>query len=454
MSLINASLQEARRTLALAGPIIVGQVGQMLMGVADSVMIGQVGKVPLAAAAFAGSVFGLVFIVGIGALVPVAVLVSRAHGAGRDDECRQWVQHGVMLAALGSTLAAIGLWGGGRLLVYLGQPPEVLAEVHPYFELIAVSLIPTLVFQALRQYVESLGRPLGPMVILLGGVGLNIALNWVLIYGHLGVPALGLAGAGWATLAARTIVLLVLVIWVRRQSGLRSTWPVRWRVGLSRARFRAMLELGVPTGTSLLFEGGAFTVAAWMMGWIGATALAAHQIALNCATLTFMFPLGLSMAVSMRISRAIGAGALATLRPIGFGALALATCFMGACAAVFALGGRILASGFVHEADVINLATGLLVVAAIFQLFDGVQVVGAGLLRGLADVRVPTLITGTAYWLIALPGGYLLGRHTSWGAYGIWGALAVGLAVAAGCLLSRFVLLTGSKRLAAREKVV
>lgn len=439
-----ALVQEARRTLALAGPIIIGQVSQMLMGVTDSLMIGQVGKVPLAAAAFANSVFGFVYIVGIGLLIPVAVLVSRAHGGRRDDECAEWLRHGLALAiGYGAFATGVMLLLGTRLQ-HFGQPPEVVAEVHPYFEIIGWSLLPVLAFQALRQYAESLGRPLVPMVLMLAGVALNVVLNWILIYGRFGAPALGLAGAGWATLISRAAGVVAILWWLGRDPAVRPAWPRgTWLHRFAVHRWREMLQLGIPTAGSLMFESGAFAAAAIMMGWISATALAAHQIALSCASFTFMFPLGLSMAVSMRLARAVGEGRTDALRPIGFGAQLMSALIMSTFAVVFVVLGRALANGFVDEPEVIALAARLLVVAGLFQLFDGGQVVGAGLLRGLADVKVPTLITAVAYWGISLPMGYGLGVRGPLGAPGIWMALAAGLGFAAVCLLWRFTRLTG-----------
>ncbi|HEY0946018.1 MAG TPA: MATE family efflux transporter [Opitutaceae bacterium] len=434
--------KEARATLALALPIVVGQVSQMLMGITDSVMIGHVGTLPLAAAAFTNSVFGVFFVVGIGVLVPVAVLVSRAHGAGREHEAGEWLRHGVTIALAAS--------GGGSLLMALlalqlhrfGQPPEVLAEVQPYYLIIAASLVPTLLFQAFRQFGEALGRPWPPMLMMLGGVGLNVVLNWILIYGHLGAPAMGLEGAGWATLIARTAGVFMILAWLTQAAAFRIAWPRVWFRGLQRARFREMLHLGVPAAGMLLFESGAFSAAALMMGWLGAVPLAAHQIALSCAALTFMFPLGLSMAVSMRLGKAVGEGRREVLRPIGFGALGISVAIMGGFALIFAIAGRPLAAAFVADAGVIDLAARLLVVAAIFQLFDGGQVVGAGALRGLADVKIPAIITFAAYWLIALPGGYFAGVRGPLGPLGVWAALAAGLAFAAVFLALRFARLT------------
>ena len=440
-------LQEARRTLVLAGPIMVGQLSQMLMGVTDAIMIGHVGKVPLAASAFAGSIFGLFFVIGIGLLVPVSVMISRAHGGGDEAEAAEWMGHGAVLslgAGIISTLLMIAL---GMQLHRFGQPAEVLAAVNPYFQLIAVSLVPTLMFQVQRQFAEALERPMVPMVFMLIGVLLNIFLNWVLIYGNLGAPAMGLTGAGWATLISRTVGMVVIFYWVSRARDFRAAWPAKWFRRYSWPRFRELLQLGVPIAMSMTFEGGAFGAAAIMMGWLGSTPLAAHQIAISCAAFTFMIPLGLSMAVSIRVGRAVGGGRLDAVRPIGFSAQIISAVIMGAFALLFVFAGEQLARGFVDERDVVLLAAEFLVVAGIFQLADGAQVVGAASLRGLKDVKLPTILTALAYWGFALPLGYWLGLHTDMGAPGIWVGLAGGLIFAAFALIGRFTVLTRPARL-------
>jgi MATE family multidrug resistance protein len=428
---------EARATLLLAVPIILGQVSQMLMGAVDSLMIGQVGTVPLAASAFAGSVFAFFYVSGLGLCFPVAVLVSRAHGAGQPKECGEWLRHGLALAVSTGIVALFAMEILGTQLGRLGQPPEVVAAAQPFFSLIAASLLPALGFQALRQFAESLGRPWLPMVIMLCGVAFNVGLNWILIYGHLGAPALGLAGAGVATLTARCMDLLVLWLCLRTHERLRPCWPAHWCARLEWPRLRELLRIGVPAAGQLVFEVGAFTVAAWMMGRIGTVALAAHQIALSCASLTFMFPLGLSMAAGMRVSQALGAGRREWVRPIGFGALGMAFAVMGVFGTIFWLGGPTIARSFVEDDAVVKLAGQLLAVAALFQLFDGAQVVGAGLLRGLSDMRVPTAITFVAYWCFMLPVAYRLGvvGHSP---VGVWKALALGLASASVLLAWRF----------------
>jgi len=443
---VSLFFKEARLTLALALPIVVGQVSQMLMGVTDSIMIGRLGAVPLAASAFAGGMFSVFFVVGIGLLLPVAVFVSREHGAGDDRAGARWLKHGVALAVVASVIEMLVMIGLALSFSRMGQPPEVLAEIEPYYTLIVVSLLPVLVFQVFRQFAEALGRPWMPMFIMLASVALNVLLNWILIYGNLGAPAMGLAGAGWATLASRIVALVVIILWLRKAAAFRHVFPDTWIAGLQLARFREMLHMGVPAAVMLFFEVGGFMVAAVMMGWLGATALAAHQIALSCAAFMFMFPLGLSIAVGMRVGKAVGEGRRDLLRPIAGGALAMSCVIMSVSAVGFWLGGEWLARGFVNDAEVVALAVQLLVVAAIFQLFDGAQVIGSGALRGLSDVRVPAVITFIAYWLLAIPGGYALGLHTSLGAVGIWIGLAVGLAIAAVLLAWRFRLLTNDLR--------
>ncbi len=439
---VSACLQEARATLRLALPIIVGQVSQMLMGVTDSVMIGRLGAVPLAASAFAGGVFSIFFVVGIGLLLPVAVLVSREHGAGDDRAGAYWLQHGTILAVLASVGAMGGMLALSASFDHMGQPPEVLAEAGPFYQLITASMLPALVFQAFRQFAESLGRPWIPMAILLACVGLNVILNWILIYGNLGAPALGLEGAGLATLFARVVAMVWLIAWLRRQKTFLRVWPAAWVRGLSGEGFREMLRIGVPAAIMLLLEVGAFLLVTLMMGWLGAQTLAAHQIALSCAAFVFMFPLGLSMAVGMRIGKALGEGRRDLLRPIGIGAWTMSTALMCVSAAVFATAGTWLARCFVDDADVVVLAARLLVVASIFQIFDGAQAIGAGVLRGLSDVRIPTVITFIAYWVLGTPIAYGLGLHTHFGAVGLWLGLAFGLAVAAVFLALRFFRLT------------
>lgn len=442
MSRLGPYLQEVRPTLALALPIIVGQVSMMLMGVTDSVMIGHAGTVPLAASAFGGNVFNIFYVLGIGLMLPVSIMVSRARGANTPVECGEYLRHGLALAlavGIGESLAMALLSFG---LGWFQQPPEVLAAVNPFFVLIAGSLTPVLVYLVLRQFAEAIGHPWVPMLVMLGGIGFNAGLNWIFIYGHWGVPALGLTGAGISTFASRTIGALVIFVWLRRLPQARAAWPVRWFGHYSTARFREMLRIGLPASGMLLFESSAFALSSIMVGWLGTVPLAAHQIAITCASLAFMFPLGLSIATGMRVSRVVGAGELARRRPIAFGSIALGVVISGAFGVLFFVGGERISSWFVHDRAVIAIAAQLLIVAALFQIVDGVQVMGAASLRAIMDVRVPAVITFAAYWLVALPLGYLLGIRGPFGAVGIWFAIAAGLAFAAVFLPLRFARLT------------
>lgn len=437
--------RETRSTLALAIPISLGSASQMVLGAIDSAMIGQVGTVPLAASAFTLSIFNMFFVVSIGVLLPGAVLVSRAIGSGRLEECREWVRHGVCIALVSGGLAAAAMALLATQLHRFGQPDEVIAVVKPFYLLMAASMLPGLLFQILRQYAEASGRAWLPMGIMGCGVLLNVGLNFLLIYGLWFFPKLGLTGAGISTLITRLASMLVLAFWLAGDRSARSTWPERWAAPLSAAKFREFFALGLPTGGQLLFEVSAFGTAAIMMGWLGSQPLAAHQIAMACVSLTFMFPLGVSSAASMRISQAIGEGRLEALRPIGFGALGCSATIMGCFALLLGFGGEIIARLFVKDPEVVQLASRLLVVAGFFQLFDGAQVVGAGILRGMSDVRVPTIVTFFAYWMLAIPiAWYGSARMQSpdW----VWWGIALGLAFAAVFHALRFGWLTLRRR--------
>lgn len=437
--------REIRPTLALAVPIIISQLSQMLIGITDSVMIGHVGTVALAASSFGGNVFGVFYILGIGLIAPVAIFVAHARGAGRPGEAGEYLRHGLVLALGFGVVETLILGGLAARLEWFGQPSEVLAEANPFFLLIGGSITPVLIYLVLRQFAEAMGRPWAPVLIMLGSAVLNVGLNWILIYGHWGVPALGLTGAGIATIVTRVAGAWGIYEWIRRDPRLREALPRRWLAPLSRERFREMTKIGIPAAGMLLFESGAFAAAAVMMGWLGAEPLAAHQIALTCASTTFMFALGLATAAGMRISAAVGANEFARLRPIGGAALGLGAAVAGWFMVFLILGGEWVASWFVRDPVVVVLAAKLLVVAGLFQFVDGSQVIGASLLRGLKDVKVPAAITFVAYWVIALGSGYVLGLKTTLGAVGIWVGLAAGLAFAAAFLGLRFYVKSGTR---------
>jgi MATE family multidrug resistance protein len=422
-------IKELRPTVALAVPIMMGQLSQMLMGVTDSIMIGRVGTVPLAASAFTGAVFGLVFIGSIGLLQPGSILVAREHGAGREDIGGMWLRQARAVAwGAGAVLGAL-MVASLFFVEWFGQPEEVVAVMGPYYALIAVSLVPTLLAQADRQFAEALGRPWEPLLLMLASVALNVLLNWVFIYGNLGSPAMGLTGAGVATLLSRVAAVVALRVWLNGHAGFAEGTRAARAARVERGRLREFLALGVPMGAALFFEGGAFSAAAVMAGWLGTVPLAAHQIAISCAATAFMVPLGLAIALGMRVGKAVGAGRLEAVRPMAGGA-ALVTVGTSVVATLFfVFAGERVASAFVKDDPaVVMLAARVLVIAGIFQLFDGLQVIFGWALRGLTDVKVPLLAAFVAFWIVALPGGYVFGVRGSGGLEAVWIALAAGLA--------------------------
>ncbi len=439
MITLHQLLRESRATFALAVPLMAGQLSQMLMGLVDSAMVGRLGVVPLAAAAFANSVVGVPTLIGIGLMMAVSVHVSRAHGAGEQAETGEMLRHGVVLSLAVGALLALGCWVLAGSLDRFGQPPEVAAEARTYFLIMAASLIPALASLALKQFSDSLHHPWPPMLILFGSVPLNAGLNWVMIYGNLGFPAMGLTGAGWATLIARLIGAVALWIYVTRARRFVGHAPARWFQRFTKSRFVSLLKIGTPAAAMLLLESSAFSLAAVMMGWLGAAPLAAHQIALSCAAVSFMLPLGLSLATTIRIGRAVGGREPLRVRVIGISSLVLGAVIMFGCALVLALAGRPIASSFVNDAAVIDIAVRLLLAAAAFQVFDGLQVVASGALRGIADVNVPTTLCALAYWVIALPAAYFLAFRTNLGPVGLWIGLLLGLISAAAFLTARFL---------------
>ena len=438
MSSFHQALRELRPTLRLALPITAGHVGQILLGLTDTIMIGRTGAVPLAAAAFASAVFSVAFLIGIGLLTPVAVRTAQAQGANRPRDAGETLRHGLVLAALASVpMAAALTWLSGALH-WFGQPPEVVAAARVYLVIVGWSLLPGLGFLAIKNFYEALHRPWTPLYCVLGGVGLNIFLNWVLIYGCLGAPALGLVGAGWATLLSRVALLAALVWHLQRASALRATRPAPWFAALHRRELAAQFAQGWPVSLQLFFESSLFSISAIFMGWLGTAALAAHQIALNCAATTFMFPLGLSHALAVRLGHARGAGRENRLRLIGFGGIGAGAALMACFGVGFVLAGPALARAFIPEPEVVALAARLLVVAGIFQIFDGTQVTAMGALRGLADVRTPTVITFFGYWLCAVPAAWGFAFPFNFGPVGVWAGMAVGLGCCALLLVARF----------------
>lgn len=438
---------ESRLTLRLALPLMIGQLSQMLLGVADTVMVGHLGVTELAALTFINSLFHIPLVFGIGLLTGISVMTSNSRGADDTQAARGSCRHGLYLsAALGLLVFGIS-WIVSLNLNRFGQPPEVAARATVFFRIVMLSLIPALAAMALKNHADALNRPWPPFWIFLGGVALNVLLNWVMIHGKLGCPALGFEGAAWATLISRCIILVAMFVWLLRAKGLREWIPYRWFRKPDFGDIKRLLAVGFPASIQMALEVMAFSLAGLMMGRFGPNAMAAHQIAITLAGTAFMIPLGLSMALTVRIGEAHGAGESTRLRPIVISGWILAAFYSMLAAGVFLVFGRILASWFIQAPEVITLTAFMLVIVGIFQLFDSLQVASSSLLRGLQDARVPALIGFLAYWIIGLPVGAGLGLGLEMGAVGVWWGLAAGLFIAAITLGPRLWKLTGRARL-------
>lgn len=426
------------KTLSLAFPVMLSQLGHIMVGVADSIMVGQLGKTPLAAASLANSLFGIIMVLGLGTSFIMTPLVAQADGEKNTNKIQITLVNGVwILLAMGFLLAFL-LHTGLPLMHYIGQPEKVVMLAQPYLAIIGFSLIPLMFYQALRQFVEGLSYTSQAMYISVGANLLNVLFNYILIFGKFGFPALGLNGAGISTLISRIVMAVVMFLFVRYNHRFKAYMhhinPWKW----SGAVITKIIRLGFPMGLQYTFEVTTFSLAAVMMGWLGTDALAAHQIAMNLASVSYMMATGISSAATIRVGNQLGKKDFHTMREVSFTSYLLALIFMGFCALCFILFRYPLSKIYIDDAEVVVLAANLLIMAGLFQLSDGAQVVGLGSLRGLTDVKIPTIITLVAYWLVGLPAGYIFGFYLNWGAIGIWSGLLLGLTIAAVWLFHRF----------------
>ena len=438
-------VREVRSLFRLGLPIMAGLVGQTLMGIADTVMVGQVGVIPLAASSLVINLFHLPMVFGFGMLTSVSVLTASAFGAKDPVQAgRVYRASAILTLVTGASLALVFMafrW----ILPFLGQPPEVVDAAGGYLWYLAPSLLPMLVGLTGKQFCEALNHPWIPTLLMIGGVLLNILLNWMLIYGNLGCPEMGLEGAGLATLLARIVTAVAIIAWLMRSKSLARFRQGSWLDAGDRPVLRKLFHLGLPVSFQHLMEMGSFAFAALMLGWIGSNALAAHQIAFTCASTTFMFSLSLGMAASVRVGQALGAGLKRRVRRIGLVSFMMAVVVMSAFGCLFLFGGKTIVSLFVDSGEVQALAVQLLLVAAVFQIFDGLQVTAISMLRGMQDVRMPAIVAIIAYWFVAIPIACTLAFYFKKGALGIWIGLAVGLGIAAICLTTRFYFKTKAR---------
>jgi multidrug resistance protein, MATE family len=426
---------ELRPMLRLAVPVVTVQVGMMAMGVVDTIMVGHVSAQALAAVALGNLFFFSLAVFGMGTLMVLDPVVAQAVGAGDNPAVARAVQRGCIMALLLAVPAAILLTLAAPLFSLARQPGEVIPLASRYSLLTAPGVLPFFLFIVFRQSLQALGRT-GPIVRAILGANLaNALLNWVLIFGHLGFPAMGVAGSAWATSLSRG--LLVLGLWVGAREDLAPLlYPVRaetWQW----TPLRRMLRLGAPIGAQNVLEFGAFAVVALMMGWIGTREMAGHQIAINLAALTFMVPLGVGDAASVLVGRAVGRGDPLATRAAARAAFACGAGFMTLTGAAFLTAPVNLARLYTRDPEVIAVAVILIRIAGVFQVFDGLQVVGTGILRGLGDTRAPMLICLLGYWMLGVPMSAYLTFVAGLGPAGLWWGLVLGLAVVATLLLGR-----------------
>ncbi|MBX2964341.1 MAG: MATE family efflux transporter [Cyclobacteriaceae bacterium] len=434
--------QHYKTNFLLAYPVMISMLGQVMTGVADSIMIGRTGATPLAASSLANVVFMLLLMFGIGVSYAITPFVAEADGRQDKNSIVDLLRHGFIINLVTGFILLLIIFITGPLLHYIDQPVDVVTLAIPYLYIIALSIVPFMIFQTYRQFGEGLHSTRMAMIIVIACNLLNIFLNYLLIYGKFGFPELGLNGAGWATLIARALMGALMLLYI--YYGKKFT---DYRAGFSfgnysRKLVMRMLNIGIPAGIQFIFEVSAFGFSAIMMGWLGTTTLAAHQIAINLATISYMTTSGLGAAATIRVGSYLGKRDIPTLRTAGFTLMGMALIIMTVWGIAFVVWRHELPLLYINDQSVIAIAAPLMIIAGLFQLSDGMQVVCAGALRGLQDVKIPSFMIFVAYWVISLPLGYWLGFKLDYGAIGIWLGLLIGLTITATAMFIRFAMLS------------
>lgn len=384
------------------------------------------------------SFFQFRFFFGIGVSYAITPLVAQADGANDTRKVIDTLKNGTLINLVTGIILVGFIFSIEPFMHRMGQPQEVVTLGIPYLNIVTLSILPTMIFQTYRQFAEGLQRTRVAMIIVVLSNLVNIALNYVLIFGHYGFPEMGLNGAGWATLIARCLMALGMLVYVFYGRKFQA-FTAGFSLGnYSRSLISKMLHIGLPAGSQFIFEAGAFGFSALMMGWLGTTALAAHQIAINLATISYMTTSGMGAAATIRVGNFWGQKDRKNLRSSAFTMIGMAGVLMLLWALLFIFGREMLPSLYIDDPVVIDLTAILLIIGAFFQLSDGIQVVTAGALRGLQDVKVPSLLIFVSYWVIALPMGYWLAFPLKMGASGIWIGLSVGLTLTATAMIVRF----------------
>ncbi|MBT8206452.1 MAG: MATE family efflux transporter [Eudoraea sp.] len=443
--------KEFRYNARLAAPVILGMLGHTFVAFADNVMVGQLGTAELAAVSLGNSFVFVAMSLGIGFSTAITPLVAEADGSGDKVAGKNALKHGLVLCTiLGLVLFGIILLAK-PLMQYMDQPEEVVQLAIPYLDIVAFSLVPLIMFQAFKQFSEGLSQTKYPMFATVLANVVNIILNYLLIFGAFGFPKLGIIGAAIGTLMARLIMLIFLWYLLKNRKKFHDfVTGFNFRM-LETKEVRKIISLGFPSALQMFFEVGIFTAAVWLSGVLGKNPQAANQIALNLSSMTFMFGMGLGVAAMIRVGNQKGLRNFAELRRIAQSIFFMTLLLEIVFAALFLLGRYWFPTLYLDEQDLLNqadnleviaLAAQLLLVAAFFQISDGLQVVILGALRGLQDVKIPTLITFIAYWVIGFPLGFYLGLYTGLKSIGIWIGLLSGLTASAIMLYIRFNYMT------------
>lgn len=440
--------QEIIDTFKLSYPVIIGQLGNVMMGFLDTLMVGNLGYVYLSASSLSNSIYFILGIFGIGMMSIISPLVSEAAAAKNPNLCANYLKQGVWISLITGGILGLLISSCSFLLPYMNQPAEDVALSRSYLVIIGVSILPNLLFLALKHFADGLEATKIGMYATLAGLAINVLGNWLLIYGIGIFPRLELDGAGYATLLSRLLMAAVVAYYIFRTASFKTyVSAIDWRQ-YDRAVSRRILTLGVPAGLQWVFEAGAFGGAAVMIGWIGSVERAAHQAAIQLATVSFMIVTGIAAGASIRVGTGLGTGNWLNVRKAGFAGLISGAMIMVVSALLFIVFRDYLPAIFTQEPVVLRTASQLMLFAAFFQVFDGVQAVGVAILRGIQDTRIPTLITFFAYFGILLPVGYILSFWAGQGVYGMWYGFVLGLGFACILLTLRFQHLTsqGIKR--------
>jgi MATE family multidrug resistance protein len=421
--------------VGLAVPVILAEIGWTTMGLVDTLMVGPLGPASIGAVGL-GSVLVLwTGIFGLGLLLGLDTYVSQAFGAGRIDRCHHWLVQGLHLGVMVALPLTAVCYGLTATLPTWGLTRDVRVLATPYLHIVTLSLPVLMVYTALRRYLQAMNCVQPIMFALTSANLVNIVVNWILIYGKLGAPRMGVTGAAWATVLSRVYMVAVLFAAVRLENRRHGpdTPPVSNRVDWPSQR--RLLALGLPASFQLTVEVGVFAIATALAGRLSAAAIASHQIAMNIWSFVFMVPLGLNAAGAVRVGQAVGRRDIEGIRSAGWTALTIGACFTACAAVVFLVAGRLLIGFFSSDPTVLTLGPSLLSIAGLCLMFDSTQGIATGLLRGLGETRVPMLINIVGHWVVGLPLAYVACYRLEWGVEGLWMGLAVGLALVGSTLL-------------------